>query len=158
MSAVSHPAGLFVRNPAMVPIDFSQMEQVPHPNAVQNSMAVSVTASGHIALNQKLYQAVEQALPSLEVDFRVSSDRTLLSIRPSDAPNYKFPKGGRIKDAAFSRCLVAAGIPLPARYVAAWNEAAGAWVGVLADSPQPSREKALSKSLKAAEKGGRAGR
>jgi hypothetical protein len=157
MNSVTPSQKLQARNPATMAIDFSAMEPIPHPTASLNSMAINVSASGHIALNQKLYDVVVKALPSLTVDFSASPDFTVLAIRSSDTPHYKFPKGGRIKDTAFSRRLVEAGISLPARYEVAWNASADAWVGILTGGVQDSPQAALSKSLKATAKNSKKG-
>ena len=125
-------------NPATIVIDFSEMLLVPHPHSLINTYAVNVSASGHIALNQKFYDKLITEIPSLALEFRIHSDRTLLTIRSSEQPNYKFPKGGRIKDPAFTRALVEQGIPLPARY---------AWVGLLVESAPAPGKTALSQSL-----------
>ena len=101
-------------NPATIAIDFSEMLLVPHPHSLINTYAINVSASGHIALNQKFYEKLIAEIPSLALEFRIRSDRTLLTIRSSEQPNYKFPKGGRIKDPDFTRALVEQGIPLPA--------------------------------------------
>ncbi|WP_298022324.1 hypothetical protein [uncultured Dysosmobacter sp.] len=134
--------------PAAASIDFSAMELVPHPSASLNSMSLNVSASGHVAMNQRLYEQVVKRVPSLDLEFRIRADCTLLALRISDSPTYKFPKGGRIKDAAFSRRLVSAGISLPARYAMTWDPAANAWVGTLENTVQSSMARALEKSLK----------
>ena len=134
-------------NPATIAIDFSEMLLVPHPHSLINTYAVNVSASGHIALNQKFYDKLITGIPSLALEFRNHSDRTLLTIRSSEQPNYKFPKGGRIKDPAFTRALVEQGIPLPARYEVAWNQDANAWVGILVESAPAPGKTALSQSL-----------
>lgn len=133
-------------------IDLSSMEPVPHPSASLTSMALNISASGHIAMNQRLYDRVVQQVPSLNLEFLIHPDRTLLALRISDTPNYKFPKGGRIKDTAFSRQLVSAGISLPARYAMNWEPSVNAWIGTLVSTPQPSAASALKKSLKPAAK------
>lgn len=139
-------------NLAETSIDLSSMELVPHPSASLSSMALNISASGHIAMNQRLYDRVVQQVPSLNLEFRIRPDRTLLALRISNTPNYKFPKGGRIKDTAFSRQLVSAGISLPARYAVAWEPSVNAWIGTLVSTPQPSAASALNKSLKPADK------
>ena len=92
-------------NPATIAIDFSEMLLVPHPHSLINTYAVNVSASGHIALNQKFYDKLITEIPSLALEFRIHSDRTLLTIRSSEQPNYKFPKGGRIKDPGLASWL-----------------------------------------------------
>ena len=52
MNSVTPSQKLQTRNPATMAIDFSAMEPIPHRTASLNSMAVNVSASGHIALNR----------------------------------------------------------------------------------------------------------
>ena len=101
--------------PAQITLEAALLEPVPPPVPHQNGMAVSVVPSGHVTLIQRLCEAVTQKIPLLRVEFSAYRDRTRLLLRPSEAGPYKFPKSGRIKDTAFTRSLVNAGIALPAR-------------------------------------------
>ena len=118
-------------DPAQITLEPSLLEPVPPPVSPLNGMAITVSPSGHVALNRRLCDAVIQKTPSLRMDFSAYKDRTCLVLRPSETGSYKFPKGGRIKDVAFSRSLVKAGISLPARYVADWNPIVSGWVAIL---------------------------
>ena len=134
-------------DPSTLVVDFLELLLVPRPESISFPYAVNISSSGHMSLNQKLYDELVKECPNLEFEFRIQTDRKLLALRVSDQPNYKFPKGGRIKDVAFSRTLVEYGIPLPARYKVAWNQAANAWVGVLVESQPLSGKTALTQSL-----------
>lgn len=135
-------------DPARIAPDASLLEPVPPPAPSGRSPAITVSPSGHVALNGCLREAAVRMAPALRVDFSASADRTYLVLRPSAAGPYQFPKSGRIKDVAFSRSLVAAGISLPARYAVTWNEAAGGWVGVLDRRIPSTARQALLESLR----------
>lgn len=139
-------------DPTKMHLDESLLEPVLPPDSSLNGMAVSITPSGHIAMNQRLCEAVAQTAPTLRMDFSAYRDRTCILLRPTAAGSYKFPKGGRIKDLGFSRSLVEAGIPLPARYKVAWNEASKGWVGILETQIQSSAKQALAESLRSRKK------
>ena len=134
-------------NPATMTIEFSEMIPIPQPQSVAFPYALNISSSGHIALNQKFYDKLIMDVPSLNFDIRIRPDRRVFTLQCSDQPNYKFPKGGRIKDLAFTRALVENGIPLPARYEVAWNQNANAWVGVLVEQMPAPGKTALEQSL-----------
>lgn len=121
-------------DPAQISLEVTLLEPVSPPASPLSGMAVTVSASGHVTLNQRLLEAVMGKSPSLRITFSAYKDRTCILLCPSESGAYKFPKSGRIKDVAFSRSLVEAGISLPARYTVAWNPAYNGWVGVL-DTP-----------------------
>ena len=93
----------------------SEMLFSPSPAFSHQYLRRQCLQSGHIAFNQKFYDKLITEIPSLALEFRIHSDRTLLTIRPSEQPNYKFPKGGALRILLYL-CLVEQGIPLPARY------------------------------------------
>lgn len=138
--------------PAQITLEAALLEPVPPPVPHQNGMAVSVVPSGHVTLIQRLCEAVTQKIPLLRVEFSAYRDRTRLLLRPSEAGPYKFPKSGRIKDTAFTRSLVNAGIALPARYTVAWNPSLEGWVGVLDTQAQLTAGQALFESLRSQQK------
>lgn len=141
--------------PALTTLDESLLEPVLPPVSHLNVMAINVSPSGHVAMNQRLYEAVAQKIPSLQMAFFAYKDRTRLLLRPVENGSYKFPKGGRIKDIAFSRSLIEAGISLPARYTVDWNPSVGGWVGILDSQVQSTTQQALSESLRSPQKKGR---
>lgn len=102
-----------------------------------------------MALNQRLYDEIIKVNPHLTFDFQQTPDHKVLVLRHADPGNYKFPKGGRIKNTEFSRSLVESGIPLPVRYDVAWNEGMDAWVGTLNEVQTASSQSALVQSIQA---------
>ena len=137
-------------DPATVTVDLSALLPVPHPNAFRHNVTVYVSPGGHITLSQQLCNDTLQQLPALAVEFLIAPDCTLLALRPTEqgAP-YRFPKSGRIRDQHFTRRLVESGISLPVRYEVAWNQTAGAWIGILPGSIRSSdtSSNALDNSL-----------
>lgn len=125
--------GPLMFNAGNMTIDFSDFELIPEAKRATSGCAINISPSGYITLNRYLLQEVKQRASSLQLGFAYhKQDKRILPLFPSDTPNYTFPPSGSKKDTAFSQSLVADGIPLPARYIATWNEEARAWVGVLA--------------------------
>ena len=79
--------------------------------------------------------------------FCIHPNKQIIAIFQSDHPNYRFPGGGRIKDIAFTKSLVDAGVVLPARYAVDWNEKNKCWIGILNPDNQIPDADVLASSL-----------
>ena len=127
--------------PSSLHPDFTAWLPVVHPSA-QNPVYLSALPSGHLTLNERLIK--EMSASPLAFRFLLQPDGKALALFPQEGGSYRFPKGGRIRDQAFTRRLVSLNIPLPARYRIAWNESCGAWIGVLEED---NSKRALEASL-----------
>lgn len=125
-------------------IDLDEFEEIYTPYAGLNTPAVSFRESGHVALNDKLMEC----LGTREVRLLISKDKRTVILDPNGAATYQFPQNGRKKDASLCQSVAETGIPLPARYEAAFDEAHNRWVASYhGPSSAPSLEKQLAKAL-----------
>ena len=117
-------------DPSNMKIDWEDFELVPEPR--RSLRIIRINRSGSITLNKWLREEIAAKTELFSLDFMVSKrDKRILILKPSNEQKYYFKKDGSKKDVVFSRKLAACGVRLPAQYETAWNEKAGAWVGVL---------------------------
>lgn len=135
-------------DPALLSLDLSGWDQISPPPPAAYPLSLSISPSGHINLGDRLRNEMQKLSPELTFQFLAQPDRKILALVPS-AEGYRFPKSGRIKDLAFTQSLVAAGIPLLARYQVAWNPQAKAWVAYLVSPTAKDPATALKASLTA---------
>ena len=111
-------------------IDLENFEAVMSPVDRKRVMAIGVSPSGHLSMNENFRSAVR----SLTVDFRISKDRKTIVIDDSGSGEYTFPKSGNIKDVEFVRLLSAVGLEIPCRYIMKYSEEQKLWVGEYSES------------------------
>ncbi len=139
--------GFCMMDAATMDFDLSELIPIPQPRSSFPVYSVNVSQRGYVALNQKFLDVLKEKIPSLAVGFRIHPNKQMIAIFQSDHPNYQFPGGGRIKDTAFTKSLVDAGVVLPARYAVNWNEKNKCFVGILVPDNQVPDADVLAKSL-----------
>lgn len=121
-----------VSDASTMKIDMADFELIPEARRVSSGSAINISPSGYVSLNKYLMEEISARMDTFKLEFAChKQDKRILLLFPTDTPNYTFPSGGSRRDPAFTQSLVQDGIALPARYAVAWNEQAGAWVGVL---------------------------
>ena len=109
-----------VSDASTMKIDMADFELIPEARRVSSGSAINISPSGYVSLNKYLMEEISARMDTFKLGFAChKQDKRILLLFPTDTPNYTFPSGGSRRD------------PLPARYAVAWNEQAGAWVGVL---------------------------
>ena len=106
-------------------IDQQDMIVVEPPEIKRKAMALCVSESGHITLNDHFLSAVDDRL----FDFRIAKDRKTITLKATEDGIYTFPKNGRKKDVDFVRGLSAWGVQIPCKYVLRYSEEMDLWVG-----------------------------
>lgn len=91
---------------------------VEPPECKRKVMALCVSESGHITLNDHFLSAIDDRL----FDFRTTKDRKIITLKATKDGIYTFPKNGRKKDVDFVRGLSACGLHLPCKYVLKYSE------------------------------------
>lgn len=142
-----------MNNSKTAEINLSEFEHVLPPIRPMASCAITVSAGGNVALNQRLLDALGETEKVFDIRMKRSDGAMLLLMQNSSA-DYRFPKNGSRKDLAFARDLASKGISLPARYEVAWNEVIGAWVGTLTQTQAVPDVVALTKKHRGTEKRG----
>lgn len=123
-------------------INLENFEQVLSPIDKRRAMALNISSSGHLAMNDK-YRDV---MKNMRVEFRASEDKKMILLKEDDSGNYTFPKSGRIKDEDFVRSLSAAGLYVPCRYIMKYSEEMEMWVGEYNDTT-PAGKQALEREM-----------
>ncbi len=109
-----------------MPIDLSQFEEImPAPKPSQ--LAINITASGFVNLNEKLRTRMQLS----EVGIAVNKDGTQIVLNAKTDNLFKILKSGSIKSTECTRKLASKGIILPARYEAEWDSDLEMWIGNL---------------------------
>lgn len=122
-------------------IDLSQFEEIiPLPKPSQ--LAINITASGYVNLNERLRNKMQLT----EVGLRVNKDGTQIILNPKTDNPFKVLKSGSIKAIECTRKLANKGVTLPARYDAEWNEDIHMWVGSLIKPKKASKTVPNNKS------------
>lgn len=103
---------------------------VEPPECKRKVMALCVSESGHITLNDHFLSAIDDRL----FDFRTTKDRKIITLKATKDGIYTFPKNGRKKDVDFVRGLSACGLHLPCKYVLKYSEEMELWVGEYSDT------------------------
>lgn len=111
------------------PIDLNRFTEVESPRDRRKVMAIGVSETGHLAMNEQLLSVIR----SFTTKLMVSKDKKMILIRETEEGNYVFPKSGRIKDTEFVRALYDAGLAVPCRYIFSYNEEQQLWVGEYTD-------------------------
>jgi len=91
----------------------------------RKAMALCVSESGHITLNDHFLSAVDDRF----FDFRITKDMRIITLKAAEDGIYSFPKNGRKKDMDFVRGLSACGVQIPCKYVLKYCEEMELWVG-----------------------------
>lgn len=105
-------------------IDLQDMIVVDSPESRRKALALCVSESGHITLNEHFPNAVNDRL----FDFRITKDRKIITLKAAEDGIYSFPKNGRKKDVDFVRGLSACGVQIPCKYVLKYSEEMKLWV------------------------------
>ena len=132
---------------ATMDIDLAELTPSPQPRSSFPTYSINISQRGYIALNQKFLDTLKEKIPSMAVGFCIHPNKQIIAIFQRDHPNYRFPGGGRIKDIAFTKSLVDAGVVLPARYAVDWNEKNKCWIGILNPDNQIPDADVLASSL-----------
>lgn len=130
---------------AKIKIDFKDFELIPEPRRRTTYSMIQVNPSGRVTLNKYFWEEIRAHTDSRRLEFSAHrTDKRILMLRVTEAPNYTFNSDGGRYDPEFTRSLVENGVVLPARYEVKWNNEASAWVGVLCgDLTKSAREKTL---------------
>lgn len=122
-------------------IDVSQFEEIiPSPKPSQ--LAINITTSGFVNLNEKLRNKMQLS----EVGLSVNKDGTQIILNPQTNNPFKVLKSGSIKATECTRRLASKGVILPARYEAEWDEDAQIWIGKLIKSKKFLKSTPINKS------------
>lgn len=133
-------------------IDLERFSEVESPRDGRKVLAIGVSETGHLAMNERLLSMIQ----CFSMKLMVSDDKKMILLKETKDGKYVFPKSGRIKDVEFVKSLSDAGLAVPSRYIISYSEELQLWVGEYTDvlsNGKQSLEYSVGKMMGSGKKG-----